>query len=330
MSRRIPIVSVEYSSPGVPATFTIGAMTPDAPAGDWRSVFQGKFFRQPAAPVYYLTPFGGPAVWTGTRHWWDSDNDTVPDASPTDTPPAGYELVTATVFDVVENASFAGRYTVFTKGTAGSMLECSEYSAGQTLIRVAQPITGSISNPDKTGTGYITNVSTYLLVTQGTTGVIIPPKSTITDFAIDFNGRDTSGWGEVNAQSHLSGIVHFCGTTAPSNPFTGMLWYNHSTNELKVRDGGWNLVNAAFFSPAASFEHTEVSPSLPTPWTFTVTHGLSSPHPAGIVMVQVFVNDGSATKPILPQDITFVDANTLSITLSASTGYTHAYVLVRP
>ena len=326
MTRRIPIASITTSSPGVPGTFTIGA-EPEAPAGDWRSVFQGKFFRQPTAPAYFLTPFQGPGVWTGTRSWWDRDNDTIPDPSPNDTPPPGYELITATVFDVVENATFAGRYTVFTKGTNSSMLESSEFSGGQTIIRVVEPVTGT--GPDLIGTGYITNLSTYLLLIDGTTGVIVPPGTELDDFAVGLSGRNRAGWGEVNSQNHLSSAAHFAGASPPAGAFNGMLWYDTALNLLMVYDGAWSVVNSGYFSPAASFQHTEVSPNLPSNWTFNVPHSLNSPHPGGIVTLQVFVDTGSAVTPIIPQDISFTDANNLSVTLSASTGYDFAYVLVR-
>lgn len=326
MTRRIPIASITTSSPGVPGTFTIGA-EPEAPAGDWRSVFQGKFFRQPTAPAYFLTPFQGPGVWTGTRSWWDRDNDTIPDPSPNDTPPPGYELITATVFDVVENATFAGRYTVFTKGTNSSMLESSEFSGGQTIIRVVEPVTGT--GPDLIGTGYITNLSTYLLLIDGTTGVIVPPGTELDDFAVGLSGRNRAGWGEVNSQNHLSSAAHFAGASPPAGAFNGMLWYDTANSVMMVYDGGWSIVNSGAYVMNGAYRSTLQSSSP----TWIINHGLGSAFPAlsaaslGLVHLTVIVDTGgSVFKPIIPQDVTYDSADQLTVTFSAAYS---GYALVR-
>jgi len=285
MSRRIQIVSITQSGVN-PGTFLIGA-TPDNLSGDWTPVFQGEFYR-------------------------DSAGNTQPRYS-SPTPPSGYSLIVATQFDVVENSRYAGRYTVYTTPTMGG-LASSTFSAGQTTIRVNETI-GAPNVPADLTSGYITNVSTYYLVQPTAAAIIVPPGVELSDKPISFSGRFVSGWGEVNAQNHLSKVSNFAGPTSPTSPFTGMTWFDTSTGLMKVWDSSsWVVINSSYFAPANSYRHTQAGALA----TWTVTHNLGAAAPF-IVHHTFFVDTGGAVyKPIIPSDVTYVSANQLTVTFSSA------------
>lgn len=282
--RKIKIVRVNATS-GVPGSIEV--------AGDFSSIFQGKFYRNAAGATlpFYTTPV-----------------------------PAGYSAIVATTFDIVDNTKYYGRYTVYTP-VNGADATSSSYDGTKTTIRVNEVISDLLPNEAATlrTDGSITNISTYLLST-GTGSLVIPPGVDIADRPIEFIGRGTAGWGEAYAQNFINLARNFANSNAPTNPFVGQTWFDMDDAQLRVYDGTtWDLVNRKSYGTTA--RHTQGTPST----TWTVNHLLNLPAPY-IAFVQFFVDRGDGPKVILPSDVTFVSANKLTATF---TNPEIGYVLVR-
>jgi hypothetical protein len=289
MSRRISILSVTQSG-GNPGSFIIGP-APGNTSGDWTSVFQGRFYR-------------------------DSVGNTQPFYSSATTP-AGYTLIEATTFTVTDNPSYAGRYTVWTQPSALGQTS-SSFSSGQTTVRVVETV-GNPSSPADATSGTITNISTYYIAVAGEGAMVVPPGVEMAGRPVDIVGRGFSGWGEIFLQNQVLAVQNFAGPTAPVNPFIGQGWYDTTAGVLKIWGGSsYTAINAG----VTSFRHTQTTAQT----TWTVTHNLGAPAPY-VVLSQFFIDTGGGVyKAILPFDITFVDANTLTVSFTGS--YT-GYALVR-
>jgi len=296
MARRIPI-SLVSSSGANPGTFTIGT-TPDNSSGNWTSVFQGKFYRQATSP------FAQQAFWTS------------PLAAP-----SGFSLIEATQFEVGGNASYAGRYTVFTQASVAG-LASADLVGAQTIIRVNEAVPAPLS-PGHSTSGYITNVSTYYIVRQaGAAPVIVPPGVTIDADNLEYVGRNFSGWGEIFNQNYAELVQNFASSTAPTAASTGMLWFDTTVGLLKIYNGTWQTINAAAFAPVNSFRHTQGAAAA----TWTINHALGTTAPF-IVHHTFYVDTGGGViKPIIPSDVTYVSANTVTVTFTAPYS---GYALIR-
>lgn len=302
MTRRIPIQSATQSGGvGSPGSFVLQGTVNDNPAGDWTSVFRGKFYRDSI----------------GTTQTFYLADGTLRSA------PAGYQLIEATTFTVTGNPTFDGRYTVYTqKGTtADAANPSSTFAAGATSVKVNEPVPAGV-----VGAGvFATNISTYYLLVSSGSPIVVPPATNITDQPVELVGRNFSGWGEVFQQNLLRAVQHYAGTIAPTGPFLGQMWYDTSVSPsvMKIWDGAvWTVVNSAAFADLSSFRHTQSTPAA----TWTVNHNLGAAAPF-IVHASFFVDPGDGTtKPILPQDVTYVTANQLTVTFS--TAYA-GYALIR-
>ena len=262
--------------------------------GDFTSIFQGRFYRDP------ITESTQPAY--------------------TDPAPVGSVLIAATTFDIIENTKYAGRYTVYTPVDNVDELS-SIYVSPKTTIRVNEvvPVLGSGDASTLASDGYLINISTYL-INLGVGNLVIPPGVDITTYPIEFLGRTMFGWGEVYNQNFTNIARNFAQGTAPANPFVGQTWFDTDDGQLRAYDGAsWDLVNRASFGVTA--RHTQSVAAT----TWTVNHGLGLTAPY-IGFVQFFVDRGAGPKMIIPSDVTFVSANQLTVSFSnAEIGY----VLVR-
>ena len=295
--RQLAITAVTPTGAG-PGTFTVGPVSPDNVTGDWTSVFTGKFYRQTASP-HTTAPFYSAA-----------------------SAPAGFQLIEATQFDVVQNASYAGRYTVYTPTSAADFLS-STHSGSSTTITVNEDLRAPASQADVTA-GYVTNISTYYIYVAGGSPIVIPPGVTIEDYPIDLPGRTTSGWGEVFNQDLFSLYQNFASTTAPANPSLGALWYNPTSNILSVFNGTWIVANSGAYAPATSFKHVQNSGS--TTWTIDHNLGAAAPFLAHASFFVDTTNGLGVYKPIIPSDVTYVSANRLTVTFTAAYS---GYALIR-
>jgi hypothetical protein len=298
MTRRIPIYSIVPANGGTNGTISVAATTalPENPTGDWTSVFRGKMYRQKVSP-FAMTPFNAPpGVLTD------------------------YQLIETTSFDIVDNTSYAGRYTVFSP-PVGDASAASTFVAPITTIRVNEAIVDRAVVADLT-TGYVTNISTYYLQFAGG-HLIVPPGVSLADYPVEIVGRNFSGYGESLNQNVLNLYSNFASATAPTAPLTGALWFDLNVGAMKMYDGtSWGILNAvANAAAAASYRHTQSTSAM----TWTIAHGLNLAAPY-IANTSFFVNVSGAVKPIIPSDVTFIDANHLSVTFT--TGYT-GYALVK-
>jgi len=280
MARSFSIVQISPSgAPGSPAVLKI--------AGNLVSSFQGKFYRQ------QVSPFATQAFYTSG------------------TTPVGYDSIVATTFEVTNNASYAGKYTVYTpvslldSGTNPS----SQFISGSTEIRVNETVGSALTIGDVT-TGKITNISTYLIPIAGESSVLIPPGVTLTNRPIELTGRNVSPWGESYSQNLIDLAQNFSSGTAPTSPYIGQTWFNSIASTLNVRtSSGWVVV-----SSGSSYRHTQNTPS--TSWNVLHSLGLVAPF---VGIVQVFIDTGVAGyKIVSPLDVTFSSANQLLITFTTS------------
>jgi hypothetical protein len=298
MARTLPIVSITPSAgPGSPAELRV--------ALDYSQLFHGREWISAA----------------GARSpWWTYDRDT---GTATPPPPAGTTELIATTFDLVDNARYSGRYTVFTRAAPADPVP-SSFDGVNTVIRVAQAVAapGVSDPPDVLTTGSVTNISTYLISVSGESALLLLEGRALENRGVRLYGRLTQGWGEDFAQTLMSLAQCSAGPAAPPNPFQGQLWYQTTTSSMFVWTGAptntW-LVVAGGAPPPAATSYRHVQSVASTSWT--VTHSLSLPAPF-IAQVGVFVNTVDGLKPMLPADMTLVDANTLTLTFSnPETGY---------
>lgn len=263
--------------------------------GDVTNIFQGKFYRNPI---------------TGER------------LPSTTTPAPAFPLIKATTFDIVENAKYLGRYTVYTP-VSGDVTASSVYNGTtqRTTIKVNE-LLPSLSAEDAASLasdGYLTNISTYLIDT-GTEIVIVPPTVNLPQYPIELLGRDSVGWGEVFNQNFVELARNFAQDEPPENPFVGQTWYDLGDQQIRVfNGGGWKLINQASFG--TTYRHTQGTAT--TTWVVNHFLGLAAPY---IAFVQFFVDRGDGPKMIIPSDVTFNDANRLTVTFSNPEV---GYVLVR-
>lgn len=277
--RKIAIKKINATTPVSPGSIEIDA--------DFTKMFQGKFYRNPT---------------TG---------EVLPHI--TDPVPSGFVLIKATTFDIIDNPKYAGRYTVYTPVDATS--QPSSFSSNRTRINVNEPISSGDENP----TGYITNVSTYLLYT-GFDIIVVPPEVTITSYPIDFMGRDSAGWGESFAQNFTSLVTNFANVNAPTNPFIGQTWYNTDDKQMHVWQGSsWEILNKGSFG--TTYRHTQGTAAK----VWTINHGLGLPAPH-IAFCQFYVDRGNGPQVIVPSNVRFIGPNQMEVTF---TNTEIGYVLVR-
>lgn len=297
--RRIQIVSITPSvSPGTPSTITVGL--------DFTPIFHGREWIDGVgtrSPFYTYTPL---------------------------TAPLGTGQLLATTFEIVENtnAKYNGRYTVYTKA-APADLNPSDYSAGQTTIRIIDTLATDGAGAELT-TGYITNISTFLLTVTGESSILLLEQQNNDDRTVELMGHRTSGWAEILLQNQLRMTQCFAGPSAPTTgitgqkPFLGQLWWNTLTNTMMVKPtavdtNDWIVLNGSSpGGPGLAYRHTQSVASL----TWSVMHNLGVASPF-VAEASFFVDTGGGVyKPILPSDVTYNSANQLTATFSGTeTGY---------
>lgn len=286
MSRTYSIAQITQSGgPGSPGRIRLSSL-----AGNVVSTFQGKFFRNSAGATLpgYTTPA-----------------------------PASHTLIQATTFTIVENASYNGTYTVYTQTSAGDANPSSVYTALQTEILVNEVIDLPITAGDALNTGFVTNISTYLLRIEGEPDLLVPPTVIFTNRPMDIVGRNGSPWGESFAQNFLELAQNFASPAAPSNPYLGQTWYDNGVNSFKLNTaGGWVTIASGAAGANTTFRSGVMSGNS---WLINHNLGLVSPF---VGFVQVFVDIGAGVyKMILPSDIAFSSSNSMTITFTnAATG----------
>lgn len=293
--RRLDILNITPSNiSGVPSTITVG--------NDFTSIFHGREWIDGA----------------GTRQNYDTYDSTGVSAP---VPPTGTGVLLATTFEIVENAKYRGKYTVYTK--PDDRFFSSTFSAGETTIRVNEALDITGAGTDLTD-GYITNISTYLFTITGEPNFLVLEQQNNDDRTLELFGRQCSGWGEVMLQNMLRQVQCFAGPSAPLGvPFMGQLWFDTITSTLMIKPtalvtNDWIPVNSTFSgSPGLSYRHAQGVAAAS--WVITHNLGLVSPF---IAEASFFVNTVDGVKPILPLDVTYNTANQLTVEFSsAESGY---------
>ncbi len=206
----------------------------------------------------------------------------------------------ATSFEVKNTSGLNGQYSVFASG----------YNAGTNKTEIM--VNGTI--PSGTiDSGFITNSSVYRLTTPEEDEVIIVDvKEEDVTTSLNFVGRSSAGWGETVQQNLLSMLCHFSSPTPPSNPVRGQLWFDETSNMLKIWITNWETVNQVASDPSqlGSFVFNQVTPSA----IWSINHDLSS---TNLVFTVIVDNGAGVLKPIMPSDVTFTDANNMEIVFSS-------------
>ena len=283
MARSFQVQQVDVSGgPGVPGRITV--------PGDLVSSFQGRFFREDAPPHGTLPGY-------------------------TVSPPMGYTQIRATTFNLEDNESYAGRYTVYTPIDApdAALNPSSSFDGINTVIRVNEVIGPPLNIGDDGAVGTITNISTYVIEIADDAGVVqdlvIPPAVMPDALPVELIGRFGSPWGEGYTQNFVDLAQNFA-RGEPADPILGQTWYDHANGEFKLRalGGSWVTIGSAV---PTSYRHEQVSSDD----TWVITHGLNLAAPY-IAFVQFFVLDAGVYKLISPLDLTFDTANQLTVTFS--------------
>lgn len=280
-------ISQIIQSPGVgqPAKIVLSALD-----GNVTPSFKGRYFRNPAGlelPAY-----------------------TVP-------APVGYTLISATSFDIIDNPSYNGHYTVYTPGTNLDPSYISDFDGTSTNILIAEMI-GTPVNVGDDLIGKVINISTYLVVIAGEADLAIPPTAIIENRPLTMVGKYGKPWGELYTQNLLKLAQNFASDVAPADPYLGQTWFDSITSTLKLYDGiTWVNISVSSGGGTTSYRFTQLAAAS----TWNVAHNLGMASPF-VCLVQVFVDRGVlGHKMILPSDITFNDTNNLTITFtSAETG----------
>ena len=283
MARILPIVKIVQSGgPGTPGRIAV--------AGDLVSSFQGKFYRQNVSP-HLVDPFY---------------------SSPTT--PSGYTLITATTFDVIDNPSYDGRYTVYTPTSVSDANQSSVLSVGNTEVLVNENVGVPILAGHSVTTGSVTNISTYVIAIQGEASLVVPPTILMFDRPMDIIGRNGAPWAESYTQNFVKLAQNFAGPLAPINPYLGQTWYDDATNTLNLRTtAGWSAIASGVSGSNTTFRYSQNSAT--TTWVITHSLGLAAPF---IAFVQIFVDVGGGVfKMIMPADMSFDSANKLTITFTS-------------
>lgn len=258
--------------------------------GDYTAVFNGKFYR-------------------------NSAGQTLPFYTAADT--TSYTLIPATSFIVTNNVDYAGTYTVYTPTSATDTVS-SSFDGTYTRIYVNETDPVSSGTPNTTS-GTITNCTTYLIDVAGESSIAVPPKVVIDTRPISLFGRSSTPWGEDLVQVLVDSAQNFAAAVAPTSPLLGQSWFDTTTESLKFRtSSGWTTV-------AVSSKYRAHITTAAQTWSISHNLNLAAPY---IALTQVFVDTPNGIKMIIPSDISFVDANTMTISFTTGTSYT-GYVLIQ-
>lgn len=275
MARTYSIAQVVQSgTPGTP-----GRIRLNSAVGDVTSAFAGKFYRNSAGL---------------TRAFYDG-------------PAAGYALIIATTFDIIDNSSYAGRYTVYTPTSAGDLaVNPSSKFTTFTEIAVNEVIAAPTTAGDDVNTGSVTNISTYVLPITGETNLVLPPTVDLTSRPLELLGRNGLAWGEAYSQNFIKLAQNFAGASAPTLPYLGQTWFDTSTSTLNVRKtSSWSEV---------ATRYRYVNGGASTMWT--INHNLNLPAPY-VCAVHVAVDVGGGVhEGAIPLNIFYDTANSLRVEFS--------------
>jgi hypothetical protein len=101
--------------------------------------------------------------------------------------------------------------------------------------------------------------------TAGNVIATIPDGTANTTTSLTLVGRKYAGYGEILQENLVKLLENFSNNIAPSNPVTGQIWYNSSTDVLSYYDGSWQaLANVAQLTSNISALSTTLTTALTT------------------------------------------------------------------
>lgn len=208
--------------------------------------------------------------------------------------PLGYPDVE---FDIRGSTGNNARYKV----------SSSIFVGGKTEITIVGTL------PSLVADGYVTNTTSYVLHgTDWSNAFFLHPtqKNDYVNTSLKFSGRNNSNWGEDIQQNLLYLLDNFSNTTEPPNKVRGQIWFDKNIDKLKVYDGSiWHTLTSSV-STSTKYTHTQASASA----TWNINHSLGTIDLVYSVYVQVGIN----LVPIIPDNMTFVDANNITISFSSA------------
>ena len=229
---------------------------------------------------------------------------------------AGKILVAGDLTSVFKSASQAASATTFSVynstnaelDKAYTVLDATYNSVSdKTTITVDKAITTSMPS------GYISDSSVYLIKAGTTSAVIDPHENDITSMSVELLGRSSYGWGEAIQQGVASVMCNFSGPQAPANPANGQLWFDTSSNLLKIYiNPAWSIVNQVSGSTNQMSSFTHIQSNASTTWT--INHNLNS----GNLVWNLYVDVNGVMKPMMPADVTLDTPNMMTLTFTVA------------
>lgn len=208
--------------------------------------------------------------------------------------PLGYPDVE---FDIRGSTGNNARYKV----------SSSIFVSGKTEITIVGTL------PSLVADGYVTNTTSYVLHgTDWSNAFFLHPtqKNDYVNTSLKFSGRNNSNWGEDIQQNLLYLLDNFSNTTEPPNKVRGQIWFDKNIDKLKVYDGSvWQTIGSSV-STSTKYTHTQASASA----TWNINHSLGTTD----LVYSVYVQVGIDLVPIIPDNMTFVDANNITISFSSA------------
>ena len=142
-----------------------------------------------------------------------------------------------------------------------------------------------------------------------------------TTTSLKFVGQSYPGYAEPVAEDFLHLLENFAAPTSPINPVQGQLWYDTSTNILKVYDGvNWTTAGSLKKSGTAPAVANSIAGDL---WSNTISNQLFLFTGSNWVLVGPQYSAGTQTGPIVE---TIID--TSNITHNVISMYANNYRIV--
>ena len=93
--------------------------------------------------------------------------------------------------------------------------------------------------------------------TDGTTVTTITDGTLDNTTSLTLFGKSYSGWGELLQENLIKLLENSASTSAPTAPLAGEIWYDKSTNQIKVYDG-------TSFKPTGGSKAQATAPTSPS------------------------------------------------------------------
>ena len=93
--------------------------------------------------------------------------------------------------------------------------------------------------------------------TDGTTVTTITDGTLDNTTSLTLFGKSYSGWGELLQENLIKLLENSASTSAPTAPVQGELWYDKSSNQIKVYDG-------TSFKPTGGSKAQSTAPTSPS------------------------------------------------------------------